>query len=354
MNTQFYFLSVTEVKNETPDCVKVSFKIPKELNDKFSFIQGQYLTLKASINQTEVRRSYSICSSVNSNKLSVAIKKVEGGIFSTWANNELKVGSTIEAMVPQGKFFTQLNSTNQKKYFAAAAGSGITPILSIISSTLLIEPLSNFILLYSNKNISSIIFKEDLEALKNKYPQRLQVIHTLSQQRTDAPISFGRIDLVKMQQLSSIINWQTIDDYFICGPEEVIFCVRDFLLDNQIPKEKIHFELFTSSNSNAPKKVISKAVGQSTITIKKDGRTSIIKINPSQPINILDAALQQGTDLPYACKGGVCCTCKAKLIKGEVQMEVHWGLEDFEVEQNYILTCQSYPTTTEVEVDFDI
>jgi ring-1,2-phenylacetyl-CoA epoxidase subunit PaaE len=354
MDTNFYALKVAEIIKETPSCVRLIFEVPENLIEKFSFTQGQYITLKASINNKEERRSYSICSCAKTEQISVAIKQVQDGIFSTWANTVLKVGDTVEAMVPNGKFYTTLHPSNHKKYVAFAAGSGITPIISIIKTTLLTEANSSFTLVFSNKNIINIIFKEDLEALKNKYPNRLQIIHILSQQRADAPLNFGRINNEKLNELSKLIHWQNIDEYFICGPEEMIFCVRDFLMDKHVNKANIHFELFTSANKSIKKNTTTIAASQSNITIKKDGRVSLVTINPSNPTNILDAALQQGGDLPYACKGGVCCTCKAKLVKGEVTMEVHWGLEEFEIEQGYILTCQSYPTTNEVEVDFDI
>ncbi|MFY8127545.1 MAG: 1,2-phenylacetyl-CoA epoxidase subunit PaaE [Chitinophagaceae bacterium] len=353
MDTNFYSLKVASIKNETPSCVCISFEVPTDLKQKFTFTQGQYLTLKANINNKEERRSYSICSSTFEDSLCVAIKQVEGGVFSTWANTVLKVGDTLESMIPNGKFFTPLQKENNKKYVAFAAGSGITPIISIIKTTLITEPKSVFTLIYSNKNIANIIFKEDLEALKNKYPNRFQVVYILSRQSADAPLNFGRINDEKLLQLSRIINWKLVDEYFICGPEEMIFCVKDYLLNQKVDKNHIHFELFTSSKSAAKKITPTSSVEQSAVSIKKDGRTSVVYINPSQPTNILDAALQQGGDLPYACKGGVCCTCKAKLIKGEVSMDVHWGLEEFEIEQGFILTCQSYPTTNEVEVDFD-
>ena len=354
MDTNFYALKVAEVIKETPSCVRLIFEVPENLKEKFSFIQGQYITLKATINNKDERRSYSICSCPKTEQISVAIKQVQDGIFSTWANTILKIGDVIEAMIPNGKFYTALHPSNQKKYVAFAAGSGITPIISIIKTTLLTEANSSFTLVFSNKNIINIIFKEALEALKNKYPNRLQVIHILSQQRADAPLNFGRINNEKLNELSKLIHWQNINEYFICGPEEMIFCVRDFLMEKSINKANIHFELFTTTNKSIKKNTTNVTASQSNITIKKDGRVSMVTINPSNPTNILDAALQQGGDLPYACKGGVCCTCKAKLVKGEVTMEVHWGLEEFEIEQGYILTCQSYPTTNEVEVDFDI
>jgi ring-1,2-phenylacetyl-CoA epoxidase subunit PaaE len=355
MSIHFHALTIKNVQQETNDCVSVAFSIPDNLKESFAFKQGQNITLKAMIDGEEVRRSYSLCSSPLGNEFRVAIKKVDGGKFSSFANTQLKVGDVLEVMPPVGKFYTELSSLNQKNYVAFAAGSGITPILSIIQTTLLTEPNSNFILVYGNKNHNSIIFKEALEGLKNKYLQRFQLIHILSRERTDADINFGRIDSNKLQQLNSLINYKTIDEFFICGPEEMIFCVKDFLTAQQIEQKKIHFELFAAST---PKTKIATTTttdttAKSKISVTVDGRSFDFDL-PFNGINILDAALQQGADLPYACKGGVCCTCKAKLLEGQVKMDVHWGLEHEEIEQGFILTCQSHPTTEKVVIDFDV
>lgn len=355
MSLHFHTLSIRDIRRETKDCVSIAFHIPEDLKTAFQFKQGQNITLKAIINGIEVRRSYSLCSSPLSNECRVAIKKVDGGVFSTFANESLQVGDTLEVMQPAGKFYTELNNYSIKNYVAFAAGSGITPILSIIETTLITEPQSNFVLVYGNKNHNSIIFKEALEALKNKFLQRLQLIHILSRERTDADINFGRIDANKLQQLSSLINYKTIDEFFICGPEEMIFCVKDFLTALSIEARKIHFELFAASTPK-PKiatNTTSDTTVKSKISVTIDGRSFDFDL-PFNGTNILDAALQQGADLPYACKGGVCCTCKAKLLEGEVKMDVHWGLEHEEIEQGFILTCQSHPTTEKVVVDFDV
>lgn len=355
MSIHFHTLSIQDIRRETKDCVSIAFHIPDDLKTVFQFKQGQNITLKATINGKEVRRSYSLCSSPLSNECRVAIKKVDGGVFSTFANEELQVGDTLEVMQPTGKFYTELNNSNIKNYVAFAAGSGITPILSIVQATLAIEPKSNFVLMYGNKNQHSIIFKEALEALKNKYLQRFQLIHILSRERTDADVNFGRIDAHKLQQLGSLINYKTIDEYFICGPEDMIFCVKDFLTAQSIDAKKIHFELFAASTPKTKnaKTTTSDTTTKSKISVTVDGRSFDFDL-PFNGTNILDAALQQGADLPYACKGGVCCTCKAKLLEGEVKMDVHWGLEHEEIEQGFILTCQSHPTTEKVVVDFDV
>lgn len=355
MSLHFHSLTIQDIRIETKDCVSIAFHIPEHLKTAFQFKQGQNITLKATINGTEVRRSYSLCSSPFSNECRVAIKKVDGGLFSTFANEQLQVGDTLEVMQPTGKFYTELNYSHTKNYVAFAAGSGITPILSIIQTTLTAEPNSNFVLVYGNKNQHSIIFKEALEALKNKYLHRFQLIHILSRERTDADVNFGRIDTNKLQQLGSLINYAITDEFFICGPEEMIFCVKDFLTQQSIDLKKIHFELFAASTpkTKTTNTETIDTTAKSKIFVTVDGRSFDFDL-PFNGTNILDAALQQGADLPYACKGGVCCTCKAKLLEGEVKMDVHWGLEHEEIEQGFILTCQSHPTTEKVVVDFDV
>ncbi len=358
MSIHFHRLTIKEVKKETPECVSVVFDVPEGVKKDFQFHQGQSLTMRSVINNEEVRRTYSICSSPLDNEIRVAIKKVDGGLFSTFANNNLKKGDTLEVMEPVGKFYAPLDAANKKNYLAIAAGSGITPVLSIIKTTLQTEPSCNFTLVYGNKNRSSIIFFEELEALKNKFLQRFTFINILSRERTDATINFGRINLEKLQELEKLVDYPSFDEVFICGPEEMIFTARDFLLAKGMDKKKIHFELFTTPGQQQAVTKTNTAVQdsgpKSKITIKLDGRSFDFDLSLISDVTILDAALQQGADLPFACKGGVCCTCKAKLLEGEVSMDVHWGLEDEEVEQGYILTCQSHPKTEKVVVDFDV
>ena len=357
MSLHFHRLTVKEVKKETSDCVSVLFDVPAELEAAFAFSQGQSLTMRTFLDGTEVRRTYSICSSPLEKQLRVAIKKVDGGVFSGYANSQLKKGDVLEVMSPVGKFNTTLHPAHTKKYIAFAAGSGITPVLSLIKTTLAVEPGSEFTLVYGNKNRNSVIFFEELEGLKNKYMDRFTLVHILSREKTDASINFGRIDRTKLEELQPIIKMQEADAFFICGPEEMIFTVRDYLEAKGIDKKKIHFELF--STAGAAKKTSSaitteKASGPvSHISVKLDGRSFDFTLPLSEDISLLDAALQQGADLPYACKGGMCCTCKAKLLEGEVMMDVHWGLEEEEVEKGYILTCQSHHKTEKVVVDFD-
>ena len=374
MSIHFHLLRIKEIRKETPECVSVLFEVPDNLKSDFQFKQGQSLTMRAIIGDEEIRRTYSICSSPLDGEIRVAIKKAEGGVFSTFANESLKPDDLLEVMEPVGKFHTDLDPTQKKNYLAFAAGSGITPVISLIKTTLATEPSSSFTLVYGNRNRGSIIFFEELEGLKNKYLQRFNFINILSREKTDVPINNGRINRDKLQQLSKLIAYEKMDETFICGPEEMIFSVKDFLEQKGINKKKIHFELFTTPGSANPIAIGSEAGSRwlsgrsseekgrklevvveikSKITVKLDGRSFDFDLGFNDEA-ILDAALNQGADLPYACKGGVCCTCKARLIEGEVEMDVHWGLEEEEINQGYILTCQSHPKTEKVVVDFDI
>jgi ring-1,2-phenylacetyl-CoA epoxidase subunit PaaE len=358
MSIHFHKLKIKAVTKETADCVSVAFEIPETLQNDFSFHQGQSLTMRKTIGGEEVRRTYSICSSPLDNEWKVAIKKVEGGLFSSFANAELKRGDELEVMEPVGKFYSELDPAHQKNYLAIAAGSGITPVLSIIKTTLRTETGSNFTLIYGNKSRSSIIFFEELEGLKNKYLQRFNLIHILSRERTDATLNFGRINKEKLAELSKLVDFTSFDETFICGPEEMIFTAKDFLEAKGIDRKKIHFELFTTPGQKQSS-VVRRETGiesgpKSKISVKLDGRSFDFDLSLTSDTTILDAALKEGADLPFACKGGVCCTCKARLLEGEVAMDVHWGLEEEEVEQGYILTCQSHPKTERVVVDFDI
>ena len=354
----FHPLKIKEVRRETDDCVSLLFEIPNDYKEQFAFKQGQSLTMRTKLNGEEIRRTYSICSSPLEKEWRVAVKKVEGGIFSSHANEILKAGDELEVMPPVGKFYTELHPTNKKNYLAVVAGSGITPVLSIIKTTLLTEPQSSFTLLYGNRNRASIIFKEELEALKNKFIDRLTIHHILSREITDAPVYHGRIDKEKCELLfNKLIDLDSVNECFICGPEQMIFSVKDFLEAKGVDKKHIHFELFTTPGQQAytskPKAGPSTDKGpKSKIKVKLDGVIFDFELSQGGD-TVLDAALKQGADLPFACKGGVCCTCRAKLVKGEVKMDVNYGLEEEEIEAGFILTCQSHPTTAEVFVDFD-
>lgn len=359
MSIHFHPLKIKEVRRETAECISVLFDIPEHLQKDFHFSQGQSLSMRTMINGEEVRRTYSICSSPLDKEWRVAIKKVDGGLFSTLANETLRKGDTLEVMEPVGKFYTKLDPAHKKNYLAFAAGSGITPVISIIKTTLRTEPGSRFTLVYGNRSRSSIIFFEELEGLKNKFLERFSLVHVLSREKTETPLHFGKITIDKLNELGKLIDYSTIDDTFICGPEVMIFCIKDFLEAKGIDRKKIHFELFTTpgqkqSTIGNRQKETDTSGPKSKITVKLDGRSFDFDLSLNSDTTLLDAALNEGADLPYACKGGMCCTCKAKLVEGEVQMDVHWGLEEEEIDKGFILTCQSHPKTEKVVVDFDI
>ncbi len=356
---KFYPLKVKDVRPETADCVSVSLEVPEELKETFRFAPGQYLTFKKHWEDAEVRRSYSICCSPGDNELRVAIKKVEGGKFSGFANQELKPGDVLDVMPPMGKFSPRKTEQRSKQYVAFAAGSGITPVMSIMKSVLEQEPEAYFTLVYGNKNRNTIIFREAIEGLKNKYMQRLRVYHVLSRELMDVPLFNGRIDAAKVIDFSkSLIDVNKIDEVFVCGPEEMLLSVRQQLLDLGLPQEKVHIELFSSPDQ--PKATHEKWIKEhsrdagpvSKVSVRLDGVTFDMEL-PYNSDSILDAALKHGADLPYACKGGVCSTCRAKVVEGEVDMEVNYALEKDEIAQGYVLTCQSHPKTERVVVDFD-
>lgn len=356
MATKFYPLPIKEIVKTTPECSLISFDIKDEWKDEFQYQQGQHLTLKATIDGEDVRRSYSLCSCPFDNEWRVAVKHVPDGKFSTYANTALKKGDVLEVMPPNGRFFVKINKEEQKNYVAFAAGSGITPIFSIIKTHLLAEPKSTFKLFYVNQTVNSIILKEEIDGLKNQFMERLEVFHFLTKQERDVPFFNGRMDIQKLDIIfKSIIDKEVTDDYFLCGPEEMIFMIRDYLLENGFDKKQIHFELFGTAGITQKErktKTIKSDGKMCDVTIHEGGKSFNFKLAQGTD-NILDAAVQQSADLPYACKGGVCATCRAKLIDGKVEMEVCYALEQDEIDEGYILTCQSIPTTEKVVVDFD-
>jgi len=308
------------------------------------------------INGEDVRRSYSLCSSPLDKEWKVGIKKIEDGKFSTYANDILKVGDTLEVMPPSGKFYVEVDKEQQRNYVAFAAGSGITPMVSIIKTHLTAEPKAPFKLFYINKTVASIILKEELEALKNTFMNRLEIFYFLTKEHRSVPLLKGRLDEEKLEIIfKTICDADNIDHYFSCGPEQMIFMVRDFLQNRGVDKNKIHFELFNTTG--APLKVKEKVAETfkgkvAEVTILEGGLSNTFKMEQGSD-NILDAALKNAADLPFACKGGVCCTCRAKLVEGNVEVLVNYGLEEEEIEQGYILTCSSIPTSEKVVVDFD-
>jgi ring-1,2-phenylacetyl-CoA epoxidase subunit PaaE len=300
-----------------------------------------------------VRRSYSICTGAHENDLRVAVKKVEGGVFSTWANEHLKVGDWMDVMPPQGRFYTELSPGHQKLYVAFAAGSGITPIMSILRSTLFQEPKSRFILFYGNRSFDHIIFREQLDLLKSLYPGRFSLHHVLSRESPGAELFKGRIDAEKCRRFGQyFFNPAEVDAYFLCGPEEMVFAVKDTLTEIGANPQQIHFELFNTSGAPQKQRTTPRETLEAAVTVIQDGAQFDFAL-PSDGSTLLDAAMRAGADLPFSCKGGVCSTCKARVLEGKVEMDINYGLEPDELEAGYVLTCQAHPVTQRVVVSFD-
>ena len=356
--SQFHSIKVQDIYKETKDCSVVTFEIPRDLKQDFKYNQGQYLTLKTIIDNQDVRRSYSLCSSPTDNTWQVAIKKINGGLFSTFVNDNLKTGDLIDVMPPNGKFFTAINPSKPKNYIVFAAGSGITPILSIIKTHLASEPNATFKLFYLNRTVKSIIFKEEIELLKNKYFGRFEIFHFLTKEFRNIDLLNGRFTSDKLKVLTkSIIDIKNTDECFICGPEEMIFLIKDELVLAGLDKDKIHFELFSSGNTKEDKdrikNIIEHKIQGTEVTIIDGGKEFHFTMDDEFD-NILDGALAAGADLPFACKGGVCCTCRCKLISGTAEMKVNYALDENEVAKGLILSCQAVPTSKNVVVEFGV
>lgn len=352
MMAQFHSIKVNKINRETTDCVSVSFEIPDQLKDEFVFIPGQYLTLKMSIDGEECRRSYSICSSF-SEDLTVAVKKVPNGKMSTYVNDFLSVGDTIDLMPPQGSFLLDVADSKTRKFVAFAAGSGITPIMSMVKQLNITEPNSEFLLFYSNKDEDNVIFKENLKELSENSLD-LKLIFT--QQAASSPLYEGRIDEVKAKELiNSSISCINADAFYLCGPEEMIFSVKNALGSFGVVDDKIKFELFTTPVKMAPKSEIQEDDdfdGEAMVTVICDDEEVEFSLNKDGD-TILDAAMDEDLDVPFSCKGAVCCTCKAKVVEGKVTMDANYALSDQEVADGFVLACQSHPASAKVIVDFD-
>jgi ring-1,2-phenylacetyl-CoA epoxidase subunit PaaE len=356
--SKFHNIKIEEIYKTTKDCSVISFEIPKEIQAEFQYKQGQYLTLKADINGIEERRSYSLCSSPIENKWQIAVKKINGGIFSTHINENLKQGDCIEILPPKGNFTIETDKTEAKNYILFAAGSGITPILSIIKTHLAEEPDCTIKLFYLNRTVKSIIFKEEIEQLKNIYFERFEIFHFLTKENRNIDLLNGRFTKEKLQILTSkIIDLQQVDACFICGPQEMIFQINDHLIENGLTNDKIHFELFSTSNTEADKirikSILQQKIEGTEVTIIDGGKEFHFSMTDDHD-NILDGALAAGADLPFACKGGVCCTCRCKIIEGTVQMKVNYALDEAEVAKGLILSCQAVPTSKNIVVEFGI
>ncbi|MFZ6649617.1 1,2-phenylacetyl-CoA epoxidase subunit PaaE [Undibacterium sp. TJN25] len=361
MSPHFHTLHIREARQETQDAVSLSFTVPEELREHYLYTQGQFLTLRTHVDGRELRRAYSICSSVDEYQqygtLRVAIKHVEGGQFSQSAQ-KLNTGDRIDVMPPDGRFFIALEPARARHYAAFVAGSGITPVLSIIKTTLAREPLSRFTLIYGNRSADTILFCEELEDLKDRYLERLSLHHILSRAPNEIALHHGRIDAEKMAALLQLIPAAGIDHAFICGPNDMIDCVETSLLAAGMSRQQVHTERFgtpetaTGSAGAVVANVEHADADTVALTVLLDGKRHALRL-PRQGASVLDVALQAGLDLPYACKGGVCCTCRAKLLEGEVAMAKNYTLEDWEVAQGFVLTCQSHPLTEQVVVSFD-
>lgn len=355
---EFHKVKVADIYKETQDTSVVTFDIPEELQEAFKFRQGQHLTLKADINDEDLRRSYSLCSSPSENTWQVAVKQIPGGKFSTYINETLKIGDNLEIMAPSGRFGVEVQPNESKNYLFFAAGSGITPVLSMVKAHLAQEPKATCKLFYVNKTAKSIIFKEELEQLRNKYFGRFEIYYFLTKERRDIALFNGRFDDEKMKVLTkTFIDIPDTNDVFLCGPEKMVNYVSDYLIEAGLPKELVHFELFVTGLSEEDIKRAERLSKQKVegveVTIVDGGKEFSFTMTKEYD-NILDAALGAGADLPFACKGGVCSTCKCRVIDGSVEMKINYALDEKEVSQNLVLSCQAVPTAEKVVVDFDV
>ncbi|MCW5520844.1 2Fe-2S iron-sulfur cluster binding domain-containing protein [Aureitalea sp. L0-47] len=354
----FHNLRVKDIYKETDDCSVVTLDIPEELQDDFAYRQGQHLTLRAEINGEKVRRNYSLCSGPSEAEWRVAVKLIPEGKFSTFVNSELKTGDYLEALAPSGRFGVEVNPDKAKNYLFFAAGSGITPILSMIKTHLKQEPHSTCKLFYVNKTAKSIIFKEELEQLRNAYFGRLEIYYFLTRERRDIELFNGRFDDERMEVLcKTFIDIPDTSEVFLCGPEDMVNYVSEYLVNAGLPKELIHFELFVKGLSEEDKARAERLSQQNVegvnLTIIDGGKEFHFTMTKDYD-NILDAALGAGADLPFACKGGVCSTCKCKVLEGTVEMKVNYALEEDDLDQDFVLSCQAVPLSEKVKVDFDV
>jgi len=358
MSVIFHPLRVREVLPDTAEAVVVAFDVPLELREVFSFTQGQYLTLRTEIDGADLRRSYSICAGVDDGELRVGVRKVKGGVFSNWINEHLQPGHTISVMAPQGRFFVPIEPGARRHHLGIAGGSGVTPILSTMKTVLAREPLSDFTLIYGNRALKSTMFKEELEDLKNKYLTRLTLHHVFSDEHTDAPLNMGVMNRDKIGEfLASVVPASTIDHAFVCGPFQMNDEAEAALLAAGVPEDRIHIERFgLAPQAQQVDAVIHEAragdAEAARITIIRDGLKREIAFTKDQP-SILDAASAAGLEVPFSCTSGVCGTCRAKLIEGEVRMERNFALDKNEVASGFVLTCQAHPLTPHVVLSFD-
>ena len=350
--TRFYDLAVFDAQHDTRDSLVITFDIPSDLKETFRFIQGQYLTLRATIDGKELRRSYSICAAVQDLRPRIGIKKAPGGVFSNWAHRHLKRGSRIEVMPPAGRFNVPLCPENEKQYLAIGAGSGVTPLFSIIKTTLLSEPKSQFTLFYGNRASGSVMFREELADLKDRYLDRFCLVHVLSREKQEIELLNGRITREKCSQL--LDRWAAhtkFDTAFICGPYEMMLQVSDALKAHGLSDSQIKMELFGNATATSRPAALTEDA-DCHVTLIMDGIEHAFSMKKASE-TILEAGLRHGLEMRYSCRGGVCSTCRAHLREGEVEMDTTFALEDYEIDRGFILTCQSYPVTDRIFVDFD-
>lgn len=357
MSLHFHPLRVKSVRPDTEEAVIVSFDVPPEFADDFRFNHGQHLTLRQELGGVEQRRSYSICAGTADGELRVGVRKVPGGLFSTWINEQLKTGDTLQVMAPEGRFFVPLDPALSRHYLGIAGGSGITPILSIMKTVLAAEPGSTFTLIYANRRQRSTMFMEELEDLKNRYLTRLVLHLVFSQEQMDAPLNSGRLDRAKLAEfIGPLVDPASIDHAFICGPFGFNEEAEAALLGAGLPAEHIHIERFgipVPAGEAPPKQEVRAGdAADATIVIIRDGLSREVAYHAADG-NILDAAASAGLEVPFSCKSGVCCTCRAKLLEGQVRMARNFALEKHEVAAGFVLTCQSHPLTERVVLSFD-
>ncbi|MFO1283807.1 MAG: 1,2-phenylacetyl-CoA epoxidase subunit PaaE [Burkholderiales bacterium] len=354
--SRFHPLVVDRVDRETRDAVVVTFAVPESLGEAFRFEPGQHLTLKARIGGVDVRRSYSICSSRQDGRLRIAVKRAPGGVFSTWANESLAPGVTLEVMPPTGHFHLPVDPAARHHYVGFAAGSGITPLLSIVATTLAAEPMSHVTLFYGNRASGTVMFREELAALKDRHLDRFNLVHVLSRESQDIDLLHGRIDRERAGAL--LERWvplAEVDAVFVCGPEPMMDAVVAALAARGFPPERVRLERFASSiprHEHQVARPVADGRTRTEVTVVVDGARKSYTLDRTKE-SLLDGALANGIELPYSCKGGVCATCRCRLVEGEVDMDVNFALEDYEVARGFVLACQSFPATDKVVVDFD-
>jgi ring-1,2-phenylacetyl-CoA epoxidase subunit PaaE len=357
INRGFHPLRIAEVRRETAEAVSIRFEIPESLKETFRFRAGQHLTLRADLDGEDVRRNYSVCVAPSENEIRIAVKQMSAGKFSVWANTELREGRTIEVLPPMGRFIIPDGDTPSPCYVALAGGSGITPVISILKTVLETKPASRFTLLYGNRDTASIMFLEELAALKNLYLERLEVYHFLELEAEEIELFNGRLDRTKCDEvLSKLVDVTSIDAFFICGPGPMIDAAEAALLARGVPADHIFIERFTTSAPTAEQLARDEALQQKAagtgLVVTLDGRRLRIPFDAEKG-NILESVQAAGLPAPYACKGGVCTTCRAKILSGTVAMKKNYGLSDAEIAQGYVLTCQAVPTSDEVTLSYD-